>query len=139
VVLIGLLNNSWTASLGSRLRFTVERGAAPSILILRDKKNPARNDWSVDMATPYNQPTHDYALVIREFDPQTGQIVITVGGITHLGTIAAGDFLTNPELIRKMDAHLPADWERRNVAIVLATEVIKGSPGSAKIVATDFW
>ncbi len=139
VVLIGLLNNSWTASLGSRLRFGVQRGATPNILILRDKKNPSRNDWSVDMSTPYDQPTHDYALIVRELDPQTGQIVLTVGGITHLGTTAAGDFLTNPEQIRKLDAYRPNDWEHKNVAIVLSTEVIKGSPGSAKILATDFW
>ncbi len=138
VVLIGLLNNSWTASLGSRLRFTVERGSSSDILILRDKKNPARNDWSVDMSTPYNQPTKDYALIVRELDPQTGQTVVTVGGITHLGTIAASDFLTSPDQMRKMDAY-GRDWERKNVAIVLSTEVIKGSPGSAKIVATDFW
>jgi len=139
VVLIGLLNNSWTASLGSRLRFTVERGDAPGVLILRDKRNPSRNDWSVDMSTPYNQPTHDYALIVRELDPQTGHIVVTVGGITDLGTIAAADFLMDPEQIRKVEAYNPDGWAHRNVAIVLSTEVIKGSPGSAKIVATDFW
>ncbi|MFB3777190.1 MAG: hypothetical protein ACE141_06240 [Bryobacteraceae bacterium] len=138
-VLIGLRNNFWTASLAGPLRFKVERGASPNILILRDKKNPSRNDWVVDLSTPYTQPTKDYALVARELNPKTGQIVVTIGGITRHGTIAASEFVTSPEQIGRLDAYGPKDWARKNVAIVLSTDVIRGSPGSAKIVAVDFW
>jgi hypothetical protein len=46
-------------------------------MVPRDKKNPSRNDWSVDMTTSYCQPAKDYALVTKELNPQTGQIVIT--------------------------------------------------------------
>jgi hypothetical protein len=137
-VLIGF-NNYWTTSLASRLRFAMERGAAPNIVLLRDRKNPSRNDWSVDLSTPYDQPTTDYALVVRALDPKTGQIVITAAGLTHFGTLAAGEFLTDPAQIKKLDAYGPKGWERKNVAIVLSTEVIRGSAGPAKIVATDFW
>jgi len=137
-VLIGF-NNFWTTSLGDRIRFTMERGPAPDTRILRDKKNPSRNDWSIDLSTPYNQPTTDYALVVRALDPKTGQIVVTAAGLTHFGTLAAGEFLTNPEQLKKLDAYGPYDSKRKNVAIVLSTEVIRGSPGSAKIIATDFW
>jgi hypothetical protein len=137
-VLIGLRNNCWTASLAGSVRFTVER-TAPNTLVLRDKKNPPRNDRSVDLSTPHDQPTRDCALVARELDPKTGQIVVTVGAITRHGTLAASEFITNPEQIGKLDAYGTKSWEHKNGAIVLSTEVIRGGPGSAKIVAVDFW
>lgn len=132
-------NNYWTTSLNGRLRFAMERGTTPDIRVLRDKKNPSRNDWSIDLSTPYDQPITDYALVVRALDPETGQIVITAAGLTHFGTLAASEFLTDPAQIKKLDAFGPNGWERKNVAIVLSTEVVKGSPGLAKIIATDFW
>jgi len=138
-ILIGLRSNYWTTTFANRLRFTVEWGTAPHTLVMRDRKNPSRNDWSVDLSTPYNQTSKDYALVVRARDPQSDQTIITAAGITHFGTLAAGEFLTNPAQIRKLDAIAPKGWERRNMAIVLATEVIKGSPGSPKIIATDLW
>jgi len=138
-VFIGLRNNYWTANLIGTLRFTVVRGPTPNALILRDKKNPSRNDWSVDLFTPYAQPTKDYALVARELHPQTGQVVLTIGGITGQGTLAASEFITNPEQFKALRPYLPKDWVKKNMAIVLSTEVIRGSPGSAKIVAVDFW
>jgi hypothetical protein len=137
-VLIGF-NNYWTTSLGDRIRFTMERGTSPDTRILRDKKNPSRNDWSVDLSTPYDRPIKDYALVVRALDPKTGQIAVTAAGLTHFGTLAASEFLTDPEQLKKLDGYGPKGWERKNMAIILSTEVIRGSPGSARIVATDFW
>jgi hypothetical protein len=137
-VLIGF-NNYWTTSFAGRIRFTVERAPGSDIVVLRDKKHPARNDWSVNLSTPFDQPTTDYALVIRGLDSKTGQIAVTAAGLSHFGTLAAGEFLTDPAQIAKLDAFGPSSWENKNVAIVLSTEVIKGSPGSAKIIAADFW
>ena len=136
-ILIGF-NNYWTTSLNSRLRFAMEHGNTPDTRILRDKKNPGRN-WSIDLSTPYDQPITDYALVVRALDPETGQMVITAAGLTHFGTLAASDFLTNPAQMKKLDAYAPRGWERKNLAVVLSTDVVKGSPGSPKIVAADFW
>jgi hypothetical protein len=138
-ILIGLRNNYWTSSLAGPLRFKIERGAASSILVLRDNKNPSRNDWSVDLSTPYSQSTRDYAIVARELNAKTGQVAVTIGGITRHGTLAASEFITNAEQIRRLDDHAPKGWEGKNIAIVLSTDVIRGSPGSAKIVTVDSW
>lgn len=137
-ILIGF-NNYWTTSFSSRFRFTMERDTGSDIVVLRDKKNPARNNWSVNLATPYNQPTTDYALIVRALNPQTGQIVLAAAGLTHFGTLASGEFLTDPTQMKKLDAMLPTGWQRRNLEIVLSTDVIKGSPGSPRIIATDLW
>ena len=137
-VLIGF-NNYWTTSLADRFRFTMERANGSDVVVLRDKKNPTRNDWSVNLSTPYNQPTTDYALIVRALNPQTGQMVIAAAGLSHFGTLAAGEFLTDPAQMKKLDAMAPRGWQQKNLEIVLSTEVIKGSPGSPRIIATDSW
>ncbi len=138
VVLIGLLNNDWTERLVGQLRFVVER-PAPGQVTIRDRSNPSQNDWSMDYLTPLANVTRDYALVIRVLDPKTGQMVVTAGGISVFGTLAASEFLTNPNEIKKLDAVAPHGWEHKNVEIVLSTEVIRGRPGRPTIVATHFW
>jgi hypothetical protein len=72
-------------------------------------------------------------------DPKTEQMVVVAAGITVFGTSAAGDFLTNKNEIRKLAAIAPPDWEKKNIEIVLSTDVIRGKSGPASIVATQFW
>jgi hypothetical protein len=137
-VLIGFKNNYWTTNLAARLRFTVEEGPAHT-RVMRDRKNPGRNDWSIDLSTAYDEHSTDYALVVRTVDPKTEQLVVMAAGMTHFGTLAACEFLTDPAQLAKLDAYGPKGWERKNIALVLSTEVIKDSTGAPKIVAADFW
>jgi hypothetical protein len=68
------------------------------------------------------------------------QIVVSAAGLSVFGTLAAGDeFLTNPAEIRKIEAMAPRDWNRKNLEIVLSTDVIKGRSGHPAIVAAHFW
>jgi hypothetical protein len=137
-VLIGLLNNDWTGRLVQNLRFTVEHPSR-GVILIRDHENPTNNAWSVDYSTPYLSVTKDYALVLRVSDPKTDQMVVTVAGISAFGTMAAGEFLTNPDEIRKIEAVAPKGWKKRNLEMVLAVDVIRGIPGHANIVAARFW
>jgi hypothetical protein len=137
-ILVGLLNNSWTERLMPRLRFTVEK-PTPDKVIIRDRENASRNDWSIDYSTPYLDVTKDYALVLRMVDPKTEQPVVVDAGITVFGTSAAGDFLTNANDLKKLAAIAPPGWEKKNMELVLATDVIRGRHGPATIVATNFW
>jgi hypothetical protein len=137
-VLIGLLNNDWTKRLVGKLRFTVER-PAPGKVFIRDRNNPARSDWVTDYSIPFLDVTKDYALVLRVFDPKTEQMVVTAAGISVFGTLAAGEFLTSPNEIRKLVAVAPKGWEEKNFEIVLSTDVIRGKSGHAKVEAVHFW
>ncbi len=137
-VLIGLMNNDWTGRLVQNLRFTVEHPSS-GVILIRDHDNPSNNDWSTNYSAPYMSITKDYALVLRVSDPKTNQMVITVAGISAFGTLAAGEFLTNPNEIRKIEAAAPKDWKRKNLEMVLSVDVIRGKPGHATIVATHFW
>jgi hypothetical protein len=137
-VLIGLMNNDWTGRLVQNLRFTVER-PGPGKVIIRDHDHPEKSDWAIDYSVPYLNVTKDYALVLRVSDPKTDQMVITVAGISAFGTLAAGEFLTNPVELRKLEAVAPKGWKQKNLELILATDVIRGKPGHATVLATHFW
>ena len=137
-ILVGLLNNNWSQRLMPKLRFSVERPAINKYVI-RDRNNPANNDWSIDYSTPYLDLTKDYALVLRMVDPETERTVIVAAGFTVFGTSAAGDFLTSRNEMKKLAAVAPHGWEKKNMEIVLSTDVIRGRYGPASVVATHFW
>jgi hypothetical protein len=137
-ILVGLLNNGWTERLLSNLRFTVDQ-PTPDKVTIRDRNNPSNNNWSIDYATPYLNLTRDYALVARMVDPRTEQIVVVAAGVTMFGTRAAGDFLTSPREMQKLKAIAPPGWQKKNMEIVLSTDVIRGSSGPPRIVAAQFW
>jgi hypothetical protein len=137
-ILVGLMNNSWTERLVPQLRFTVEH-PAPSKIVIRDGNNPSRSDWSLDYSQPYLDVTKDYALVLRMVDPKTEQTVVVAAGISVFGTFAAGDFLTRREEMKKLAAIAPRGWEKKNMELVLSTDVIRGRSGPPSIVAAQFW
>jgi hypothetical protein len=137
-ILVGLFNNNWTVRLVPQLRFTVER-PTPSKFVIRDRNNPTRNDWAIDYATPYLELTKDYAIVLRMVDPKTEQTVMVAAGITVFGTSAAGDLLTSKNEMKKLAAIAPPGWEKKNMELVLSTNVIKGRSGPASIIASQFW
>ena len=78
----------------------------------------------------------DYAIVTRVFDPSTEKTVIVAAGVTHFGTLAAGDFLSSEAYVKEAFRHSPPDWDRKNVQVVLQTKVVGGSAGPPKVIAT---
>jgi hypothetical protein len=131
------MNNEWTLRLTSGLRFSFEK--EPNGARVADKQNPANTAWSVDFKTPLAQFNRDYAIVSRVRDPKTEQTVVVVAGIGSWGTLAAGEFVTMPEHLKKLEAIAPKHWEQKNLQVVLATDVIRGSSGPPTVLAAHFW
>lgn len=137
-ILIGLKNNNWTERLVQNLRFSV-LNTSPWVLTIRDHENPTNNEWSVDYSVPYLDITKDYALIVRSADPKTGQMAVTLAGLSVFGTMSAGEFVTNRNEMKSLDAIAPRDWKRKNLELVLSVDVIRGVPGHPVIVASRFW
>ena len=137
-ILIGAFNNDWTLRLAGPLRYSFQRDAEFHITSIRDEQNPGRNDWTVDRRTPDLDLTEDFSIVSRVSDPTTGETVIVAAGITKFGTMAAGEFLTSSRL-DGITRYAPRDWRRKNLQVILATKVVKGSPGPPRVLATYFW
>lgn len=136
-ILIGAMNNEWTLRLTAGLRFSF--AARPGGATVVDRQNPSNTAWTVDMASPMAQFARDYAIVSRVRDPKTEQTAVIVAGLGSWGTQAAGEFVTDPKHLKKLEALAPRHWERKNLQVVLATDVIRGSSGPPMVLAAYFW
>ena len=83
--------------------------------------------------------TEDYAIVTRGFDPSTEKAVVSVAGIEAYGTLAAGEFVTEPEYVGVALSAAPRGWRHKNVQFVLTTKIIDGTPGPPRVLATHVW
>lgn len=137
-VLIGAFSNQWTLDLTGHLRFYFEGDPKNSTAMVRDRLNPGRTDWKV--VEPWVNPKsqEDYAIISRVLDATTEQMVVVAAGITHLGTQAAGEFLTNPEYFAEAVKRAPRDWSRKNMQIVISAKVMKETVGPPQVIAVDF-
>ncbi|HEV3199642.1 MAG TPA: hypothetical protein VGZ73_17180 [Bryobacteraceae bacterium] len=136
-ILIGGMNNQWTRRLTGGLRFTFEK--LPNGAYITDKQNSSNTAWSVDFTTPLDRFTRDYAIVSRVRDSETEQIAVIVAGIGSWGTQAAGEFVANASHLKKLEALAPRNWEQKNLQVVIATDVIRGSSGPPNVLAAHFW
>ena len=136
-VLIGGMNNEWTLRLTKGLRFGFE--ALPHAGRVVDRQNPTKNDWSVHFDSQMAQFSRDYAIVSRLRDPQTEQPVVIVAGIGSWGTLAAAEFVSNSENLQKLESRGLKGWEQKNLQVVIATDVIRGSSGPPAVLDAHVW
>jgi hypothetical protein len=137
VVLIGAFNNEWTLRLMRPLRFSFER--TPDTVRIKDQQNLSNNEWAINVTSPYLNLTEDYAIVSRVCDPTTQQFVVVAAGLAKYGTVAAGEFLTNPAYMEEAASHLQENWQHKNLELVLGTKVIDGNSGPPRVLATYSW
>src|SRR3984893_16421607 len=96
---------------------------------------PDRTDWAIDRAQQQATNNYrDYAIVTLFTDTNTGKIAIVAAGVGRGGTIAAGEFLTDPaDLAQVINAARASG--KKNMEFVLSTEIIDGQPGTPKMEA----
>jgi hypothetical protein len=139
-VFIGAFDNAWTLRLTNPLRFHFANNADMSQHEIVDSVSPAQGHWVV--SRPIQMATNnyrDYAIVARFTDSNTGKLAVVVAGVGRGGTIAAGEFLTDPNELAQLQRAAQAAGDKKNMEIVLSTQIIDGEPGSPKIEATYFW
>jgi len=139
VVLIGGFNNGWTLRLLSQLRYSLVRDPVTRLEWIADRQNPSHHEWQVDTTLPNLKLTDDYAIISRVLDPATERMVVVAAGIVQYGTMAAGEFLTNPIYLEELSSHAPGNWRHMNMEAVIATKVVNGNSGPPRLLATHFW
>jgi hypothetical protein len=137
-LLIGAFNNTWALRLTGQLRYRFVPNHQTHINSIRDSQNSSVA-WTGDVSAPYREMKEDYAIVSRVVDPSTGKIVVTASGLAKFGTEAAGEFLTSPRAMDQIEKSAPRNWDRMNIEIVIATDVVGRRAGPPRIVATHFW
>jgi len=133
IVLIGVHANRWTPAMTESLRFYF--GIENAIY---DRSHPNLK-WSLDHLSSDWKTNEDYALVSRFINPGSGQPVIVIAGLTNAGIEAAGEFLTNRDLLASALRDAPQDWQHKNFQFVLHTKIIGNTPERPTVVATNYW
>ncbi len=75
----------------------------------------------------------------RVLYPGTDNIIVETTGISHYGTEAAADLVTNPSLLQEALKKLPPRWQKKNVQLALDVEVVSGYPSVPTVVASYVW
>jgi hypothetical protein len=138
-VLIGAFNDSWSLRLANSGRFTLHQQGDTDWI--QDQQNPSSRTWEVTRPTVASGDTmtKDFGLITRVIDPATDRIMVMVGGLWGYGTLAAGEFLTDPKYMAALAQQAPAGWQKKNIQIVIGTEVIRGNSGPPKMLAFYAW
>jgi hypothetical protein len=132
------MNGSARVGLGDGLRFYFRRDASGNDE-LRDRRHDERPRWSRPLLNGDQRLVEDYAIVSRAFDASTEKTVITAAGLRHLGTLAAGDFLTSEAYMHAAFRNAPPGWHRKNIQVVIHTRVVSGEAGPPQVVAMHLW
>lgn len=129
-ILIGALNNDWGLRLADELRFTFSYDAETLSGSILDRGEVV---WSISLDMPFAAVHEDRGVITRVMNPTTGKPMVLAGGVTMLGTLAAGELLTSAELMPD------GAWDRNNGQVLFSTKVLRGSAASPIVVKTWFW
>jgi hypothetical protein len=138
-VFIGAFDNGWTLRLTSPLRFHFVNEPSMSKLWIEDRFHPEKREWLLDRLQQQTEDYKDYAIVARFVPPDTDEISVVAAGIGRGGTVAAGEFLVDGNRMDEMRRQLPADWEKKNIELVLETQLIQGRSGPPRVRAVHVW
>ena len=139
-VFIGAFDNSWTLRATGPLRFHFANNADMSEFWIEDRQKPGVKQYLLDRNVQQGTGTYkDFAIVARLQDPNTDRPVVIAAGLARGGTVAAGEFLVNAEHLRMLNSVAPKGWQKKNIEVVLETQVIDGRSGPPRIAATHVW
>jgi hypothetical protein len=131
-VLVGAFDNPWAIRMTAELpiKFRESDGA-----IL--EQGGQGHVWH--MVGDKNRGMKDFAIVARLLNSKTGQFLVIIGGIGMVGTQAAGAFASNQsDFIAALKA-VPKGWQKKNLEVVLESDVIDASASPPRILAVKTW
>lgn len=132
VVLIGAFDNVWTTRVTAELPF-VFREQDRTIV----EQGGKGRSWRMEGVK--NHGIKDFAIVARVLNSKTGQFLVVLGGIGMVGTQAAGAFISEPGDLDAVLRNTPRGWQRKNIEMVIETDVIDGSASRPHVVAFTTW
>jgi hypothetical protein len=132
-VLIGYSNTQWK-DVTKKFRFFVDDSSQGMIL---DNGQPT--EWYPHHETPQHHTEEDYAVISRAFDPETHSTIILVSGCMQYGTEGAARVITSAEMLAPLLHDAPADWQHKNLQLVVQFNIVANSPASSRVVASYYW
>jgi hypothetical protein len=139
-IVVGAFDNVWALRLTKPLRYHFDNDPTMTQFSIVDSGPKPHAPWAVDRTQQLHTNNYkDYALIARFIDPTTGKLAIVAAGIARGGTIAAGEFLTDPSNLAQLEQLARDAGDRPNMEFVVSTQIINGEPGMPKLEASYFW
>jgi hypothetical protein len=133
-ILVGYSITRWRA-ISAQLRYFIDGNRRPVGITDNGKPTP----WALPNLPPDRHTSEDYAIVTRMFHPDMHAMLVEIAGILQYGTDAAGDLVTNPDLLAEALRDAPPGWRTKNLQMIVHVKVIAGVPTSPKVIKTYFW
>jgi hypothetical protein len=133
-ILIGAYNNPWIDRVMSDLPIGFQESG--EVLWIEDRTKPGQV-WKSSLEGRLG--TKDFALVARLVNSKTGQFLLIVSGVGMVGTKAAGRFISHEQDLETALRAVPRGWERKNLEVVLETDIVDGHPSPPRAVAIKVW
>ena len=133
-ILVGAYNNPWIDRVMSDLPIAFKESG--EVLWIEDRTKSGQA-WRA--STDGRLGIRDFALVARILNSKTGQFLVIVSGVGMVGTKAAGGFISNEQAMEAALRGTPDGWEKKNLEVVLETDIVEGSPSPSRPVAVKVW
>ncbi len=134
VLIGGPASNDWAREMLKGCRFE-NTGEFPYSI---RERSPQGRVWGAAGLVEH-KITEDHGLISRVFEQRSGQPVLLVAGVSHFGTAAAAEFVSDPALLHAALRDVRGNWERKNVQVVIRTSVLGETHGSPQFVAIHVW
>ena len=138
VVLLGI-SNDWLQKLDLNVRFRARRDADPGRRWIQDVNDPENMKWQRDTNISYNEAKHDYAVITRVYDLETGQWIVCIAGLSGPGTQISAESIIDKQWMANAVHAFPRGWENKNLQIVLKMSVLQGSPTLPTVESFYVW
>jgi hypothetical protein len=139
-IFVGAFDNAWTLRLVAPLRYHFSNNPEMTEFQIVDSNSLAQARWAVNRSEQMSTNNYrDCAIIARFVDGTTGKLAVVAAGIGRGGTRVAGEFLTDPDDLTQLARAALLAGNRKNMEVVLSTQIIDGEPGTPKIETTYFW
>jgi hypothetical protein len=136
-VFIGAFDNAWTLRVTAPLRYHFAVNREMTDFRIVDSTKPGEPGWVVNRLQQMTTNNYrDFAIVARFTDGTTGKLAVVVAGVARGGTRVATEYLTDPADLAQLER---AAGAKKNMEVVLSTQIIDGEPGTPKVEASYFW
>ncbi len=136
-VFIGAFDNAWTLRLTAPLRYHFANNPEMMDFSIVDSTKPGQPGWVVNRLQQMTTNNYrDFAIVARFTDSTTGKLAVVAAGVARGGTRVAAEYLTDPADLAQLER---AAGNKKNMEVVLSTQIIDGEPGTPKVEASYFW
>jgi hypothetical protein len=134
VVIVGAINTEWATQVVAESSFAFdETPGSPAILEVAGAKRIWRQE------TSNGHVTRDYGMITRQLSGKAGQFLVQVAGISHFGTAAASEILVQPQELERVLRSESSGLQKKNVQIVVSTDVTDERAGPPHVVAVSTW